>query len=208
MTTRLKKHAVLIGLVLGTLLLFIASWYYPGGSYLDANAVGYDWINNYLSNLLGPQAVNGAKNTARAWAIGGVLLLSGSFGLFFWKFAQRIRNRNAAYVIKYGGLLGMLVAFFTVVPRLHDSTVAISSILTLLVFFYITIFIIKSKLTWLKFISGCFLLAFYFVAYMYFARFHLEYLPLAQKVIFMVKIAWVLSLEYFTETADFAHIDN
>jgi hypothetical protein len=183
--------------------LFTATLNYPGGTALNPSSVGYDWANNYISNLLQPQAVNGMDNTARPWAVLGVLLMSASFGWFFVKFSKGIPVKSAANVIKYGGVLATGLAFLTVIPSQHDRMVTLSSVLTLLVFFYITIFILKSRLTILKICSVIFLSMFYVAAFMYFTRFHLEYLPMMQKAIFVMKIVWILALEYFTTEEDF-----
>ena len=66
--------------------------------------------------------------------------------------------------------------------------------------------VIKSRLTLMKIMSIAFLLTFYFGAYMYFTRSFLEYMPIMQKIIFMMKVIWVLSLEYLTENEDFQYI--
>jgi hypothetical protein len=68
--------------------------------------------------------------------------------------------------------------------------------------------VIKSKLRLLKIVSIVFLLTFYFGAYMYFSRFQLEYMPIMQKIIFMMKVTWVLLLEYLTNKEDFEHVIN
>ncbi len=192
--------------MVGTLLLIISTIYYPGGNSENVNSEGYDWVNNYISNLLRPLAVNGEENTARPIAIFGILLLSASFGFFFVNFARKIKIRSASLVIKYLGLLATTFGFVTVIPSMHDIMVTLSSILTLLIFFYITVIVIKSKLTMMKIMSIVFLLTFYFGAYMYFSRFQLEFMPVMQKIIFVMKIAWVLSLEYLTRKEDFEHI--
>jgi hypothetical protein len=202
----IKKYSTLIGIAIGTLLLTISTFYYPGGTYENVNSEGYDWAKNYISNLLGPLAVNGEENTARPFAIFGVLLLTASFGLFFVNFAKRIKIRSASLVIKYIGILATIFGFVTVIPSMHDIMVTLSSILTLLIFFYITVMVVKSKLTMMKIMSIVFLLTFYFGAYMYFSRYQLEYMPIMQKIIFMMKIIWVLSLEYLTRKEDFEHI--
>lgn len=202
----IKKYSILIGVMVGTLLLIISTIYYPGGNYENVNSEGYDWVNNYISNLLRPLAVNGEENTARPIAIFGILLLTASFGFFFVNFARKIKIRSASLVIKYLGLLATTFGFVTVIPSMHDIMVTLSSILTLLIFFYITVIVIKSKLTMMKIMSIVFLLTFYFGAYMYFSRFQLEFMPVMQKIIFVMKIAWVLSLEYLTRKEDFEHI--
>jgi hypothetical protein len=201
-----NKYLILIGVTIGILLLIMSTIYYPGGTYENVNSEGYDWTSNYISNLLRPVAVNGEENTARPFAILGVLFLTASFGLFFVNFSNRIKIRSASLVIKYFGILATTLGFITVVPSMHDIMVTLSSILTLLIFFYITVMVIKSNLTLMKIMSIAFLLTFYFGAYMYFARFQLEYMPIMQKIIFMMKITWVLSLEYLTRKEDFEHI--
>lgn len=201
-----KKHLILIGILISVILLIIATLYYPGGTYEDEDSIGYDWANNYISNLLRPLAVNGAENTARPFAILGVLFLSASFGVFFVKFSNRIKIKSASFVIKYLGVLATILGFITVVPSMHDIMVTASSILTLLIFFYITAMVIKSKLNLMKVLSITFLSTFYFAAYMYFTRSFLEYMPIMQKVIFLIKIVWILSLEYLTREEDFQHI--
>ncbi|MEQ8578618.1 MAG: hypothetical protein RIC57_05760 [Balneola sp.] len=202
----IKKYSILVGVMVGTLLLIISTIYYPGGNSENVNSEGYDWVNNYISNLLRPLAVNGEENTARPIAIFGILLLTASFGFFFVNFARKIKIRSASLVIKYLGLLATTFGFVTVIPSMHDIMVTLSSILTLLIFFYITVIVIKSKLTMMKIMSIVFLLTFYFGAYMYFSRFQLEFMPVMQKIIFVMKIAWVLSLEYLTRKEDFEHI--
>jgi hypothetical protein len=66
---RMKKYPVLIGVIISMLLLFIATSKYPGGSQFNKNAVGYDWKNNYISNLFGEKAVNGEDNASRFWLL-------------------------------------------------------------------------------------------------------------------------------------------
>lgn len=202
----MKKYAILIGIIIGTFLLILATFHYPGGTYENVNSEGYDWANNYISNLLRPLAVNGTENAARPYAILGVLFLTASFGVFFVKFSNRIKIKSASLVIKYLGILATILGFITVVPSMHDIMVTASSILTLLIFFYITVMVIKSKLSLMKVLSIIFLLTFYFGAYMYFTRSYLEYMPIMQKIIFLMKIVWILSLQYLTRKEDFQYI--
>jgi hypothetical protein len=139
----MKNYAILIGIIIGTFLLILATFHYPGGTYENVNSEGYDWANNYISNLLRPLAVNGTENAARPYAILGVLFLTASFGVFFVKFSNRIKIKSASLVIKYLGVLATILGFITVVPSMHDIMVTTSSILTLLIFFYITVMVIK-----------------------------------------------------------------
>lgn len=197
------KKLITAGLILGLLLLLVASQNYPGGNNLNVSAPGYDWQHNYLSDLLSPVARNGSANTARPWAIPGILFITLGFGAFFVDFSRKIGDPGAAKVLKYLGVAVTVFAFLTVIPPLHDSMVTISSILTLIVFFYITVFTFKSRLHFLKLLSVVFLSSFYLAAYMYFTRSYLELMPLMQKLIFFFKIIWVLLLLYFARKEDF-----
>lgn len=183
-------------------LLFIATQYYPGGSQHYKNSIGYDWKNNYLSNLFGEKAVNGSANPSRPWAIFGMLFLCVSFALFFIEFSKRIPVKGPSKIIRYCGVSAMLFAFLAVTPY-HDIMVTISDTLALISMFYITVFVLKSKLQLLKVLSIACLLIFYCANYVYYTRTYLEILPILQKTTLALTITWVLSLQYFTTNIDF-----
>ncbi|PSR13810.1 MAG: hypothetical protein DA408_17020 [Bacteroidetes bacterium] len=198
----LKKHLTLTGILIATVLLGIAIRYYPGGSQKDPSSPGYDWTNNYLSNLFSPYAFNGMNNSARLWAIGGVFFMSASFAVFFIQFSTKIAPHSAARVIKYGGVGATVFSFLTVTPW-HDTMIIFASILGLVSFFYITVLIFKSRLHALKVFSFIGLLLAYGCNFIYYTRTNLEWLPVLQKVTLLASILWILALEYFTEKADF-----
>jgi hypothetical protein len=198
----LKRYLILIGIIIALLLLVVAAVYYPGGSQLDKNSVGYDWKNNYLSNLFSVKAVNGAANASRPWAIAGMLFLCSAFGLFFFEFSKKIPSKLSANIIRYFGIGAMLFAFLVVAPY-HDIMVTISSTLALVSMFYIIIFIFKSKLHLFKVLSVVCMVALYSCNYVYFTRTGLEILPVLQKAAMLLTITWMLCLQYFTTSTDF-----
>jgi hypothetical protein len=202
----LQKNVISLGISLGILFLLIATFYYPGGSLQNEFSQGYSWTENYISNLLRPLAVNGKDNAARPWAIVGVLFLTSSFGLFFVQFSDYIQVKSAAFIIKYVGIVATFLGFLTVIPSLHDIMVTVTSVMTLLLFFYLTVIAIKAKMPILSIASVFFLSLFYLATFMYFGRFHLEYMPIMQKIILLAKIVWILSLTYFTTKDDFKHV--
>lgn len=59
-----KRNLILLGIIQASLLLFVATFHYPGGSQIDAQSIGFDWINKYLSNLFSPVAVYSVDNAA------------------------------------------------------------------------------------------------------------------------------------------------
>lgn len=205
----LKKYSVLSGIIISISLLLIATTLYPGGSEFDKTSIGYSWKTNYISNLFGEKAINGADNGGRFWAIAGMLFLSASFAVIFIKFSKKIPVKSAANVIKYTGVISMIFTFLIATP-LHDLMVSLSSTIFLIGLFYVTVFIYKSRLHFLKFICSICLLVFYSTLYIYgFGQF-LEFLPIMQKITFVVTITTIISLEYFTRKEDFlnAKSDN
>lgn len=200
-----RKHLILLGIIISIVLLLVATLHYPGGSQYDLNSIGYDWKNNYLSNLFGPKAVNGADNASQPWAACGMFFLCISFALFFITFSKKIPDQSASKVIKYFGMGGMIFAFLAVTPY-HDTMIIIADTLALVSIFYITVFVFKSKLHFSKVLSVLCMLSIYCCTYLYFTSSYLELLPIMQKTSLAINMLWVLWLEYFTKTEDFQHI--
>jgi hypothetical protein len=198
----LRKYSILLGIIISLLLLLLATLHYPGGSQYDKNSIGYDWKNNYLSNLFDVKAVNGSENASRLWAVAGMLFLCASFALFFIEFSKKISSKGAAKIIRYCGVSAMIFAFLAVTPY-HDAVIRLASTLALISMFYITVFLFKSRLHLLGILSVVCLLAFYSCNYIYFTRSYVEYLPIFQKIALAITITWVLFLQYFTSIADF-----
>jgi hypothetical protein len=202
-----KKYIVLSGILIAIALLYIATIYYPGGSQFNKNSIGYNWKDNYISNLFSPQAINGASNSSRLWAIFGMFFLSLSFAIFFYQFSKKIPSKGASGVIKYFGVVAMIAAFLAVTP-LHDMVITIASTTALVSMFYITVFLLKSKLFFLKILSIICLLICYCCIYIYYTGTYLEFLPIMQKVDLLTVIIWILCLEHFTTPVDFQLTKN
>jgi hypothetical protein len=198
----LRKYSIPLGIIISIFLLLVATLYYPGGSQYDKNSVGYDWKNNYLSNLFDEKTVNGSENASRLWAISGMLFLCVSFAFFFIEFPKRIPSKGAAKIIRYCGVGAMTFAFLAVTPY-HDTMITIASTLALISMFYITVFVFKSRLHLLKILSIVCLFVSYSCNYIYYTRSYVEFLPLLQKIALVITIPWILSLQYFTTITDF-----
>jgi hypothetical protein len=202
---KIKEHLFTFLLGIALLFIFTATLFYPGGSQHNATSVGYSWQHNYLSNLFSEFAMNGAPNTARAWATIGMLFFCSSFALFFWEFSSKIADKNSSKIIKYSGTFGMLTAFGAATP-FHDTAITIAGVLSLLSIFYVSVFVFKSRLVLLKFISVSVLVVSYMLNIVYYFRFHLELLPILQKVSLAIIIWWMLLLKYQSTSKDFLHI--
>ena len=197
-----SKHFLPLGITLSLVLLAVAVSKYPGGSQLNANSIGFDWKQNYLCNLFGETAVNGAPNNARIWAISGWFIMCTTIAAFFISFAKKIILKSAARVIRYCGILGMIAAFLAVTP-LHDGAITAALVFSMISVVYITASLFKTKSTWLKILSILTLIIAYSTAAVYYTRFHLEILPTLQKVTLVAFLIWMLSLHYFTKPQDF-----
>jgi len=198
----LRKYAVLSGILIAIVLLFVATLHYPGGSQADKNSIGYSWKDNYFSNLFNEKAINGVDNASKPSAVAGMFFLCASFALFFYQFPQKIPSKVAAGVIKYFRVLAMVCAFLIATP-LHDLMVTVAGTGALVSMFYIAVFIFKSKMSLLKIFTILVLLVFYCCNYLYYTRSYLVALPIMQKVLFVTIIAWILYLEHFTTNVDF-----
>lgn len=195
-----KKHSVLICLVISVILIVIASLAYPGGSLLDKNSVGFQWSKNFLSNLFEPKALNGSDNPGRIWAIIGMAFHSVGYGIFFINMSKKIAQRQWANILKYIGAANILLISLIATP-LHDVGV-ISIVLTLIGLFSITVFILKSKLHLLKFCCIICLLTFYCFFFL-FGFGYLSWAVIMQKVYNTSAMLLILALEYFTGYEDF-----
>jgi len=200
-----KKYSVLICMIISVILIVIAASVYPGGSLLDKNSIGFNWSENFISNLFAAKAINGSDNPGRIWAVIGMAFQSVGYGVFFIHMSKKIPLKTWAGILKFIGIANIVLIFLIATP-LHDLG-TISIILTLLGLFIITIFVLKSKLHFLKFCCIICLLTFY----CFFFLFGFGYLGLAvimQKVYNASAILLVLGLEYFTKYEDFVQIKS
>ncbi len=197
----LKKYSVLLGISISLCLILVATMVYPGGSFFDSNSVGFDWSKNFISNLFAPKALNGAENPSVIWADAGMILLSASIALFFIHFSAKIPAGSASKIIKYLGAGGMLFTFLIVTP-MHDLMVTVASTLFLMCIFYITVFILKSRLHLFKFLCVLAMLVFYYTLWLYGSG-NYDDLPIMQKINFASMLSLILVVEYFTAKSDF-----
>ena len=197
----MQKYSVLIFVIISVLFLVIATFLYPGGSILDENSVGFDWSKNFISNLFLTKALNGSENPSRIWALIGMVFNSIGYGLFFIHTSRKIPQKHTELVLISIGVVNMLLTFLIATP-LHDIMVPVSSTLTMIGLFYITVFIIKAKIHWLTVFCMISLLIFYSTLYMYGAG-NWRLLAVMQKVTFLCFILLVLTIEYFTKVEDF-----
>lgn len=196
----IRKYSVLICMFTSVILIIIATLGYPGGSLFDKNSIGFNWSKNFLSNLFAPKAINGSENPGWIWALIGIAFHSVGYGVFFINMSKKIPLKKWAGILKYLGIINIILIFLIATP-FHDLGV-ISIMLTLFGLFIITVFILKSNLALLKFCCIVCLATYY----CFFSAFGLGFLGLAiimQKVYIVSSMLLVLGLEYFTNYKHF-----
>ncbi|GAB3244218.1 hypothetical protein GCM10027346_41710 [Hymenobacter seoulensis] len=196
-----KTYSVLICVIISVLLMGIATLLYPGGSLVDHNSEGFDWSRNFFSNLFAATALNGAKNTARPWAIGGMAFHSFSYGLFFMHMSQKIPDRHASTLLKLIGVATIAFTFLIVTP-LHDVMILLAGSLAQISLLTITLKLFQTKRQVLKIASSSCFLTFYYVAYLYGSG-DWGMLAIMQKIWVLSSIALIVALEYGTHLEDF-----
>ncbi|HXD77480.1 MAG TPA: hypothetical protein VN616_06710 [Puia sp.] len=198
----LRKHIFLIGIVVGLVLIAIATTVYPGGSAFNPASVGFSWKYNYMCNLFGGTAVNGAVNNARSWAICGWFVMCFTNAIFFVRFATRISAIGASRIVCYCGVLGAISAFLAVTP-LHDIAITCTLVFLMTAVLYILIFVFKSKRAYLKVLGLLTMVVTYLSAYVYYTGTFLQSLATLQKASLFCILTWFLCLNYFTTKDDF-----
>jgi len=182
------------GIVLFSLLYFVAAEYYPGGSNFSPHEKGFSWFNNYWCELLGENAKNGQNNRARPIAILAMLILSFSISLFWVKLPQLIpmqlwKNR----ILQISGVISMFSAIF-IYSSYHDFSVYISVLFGTLAFL-ITLYGLYTHHL-IKYFNYCFLCLFLIQAnnFIYLSSILIDYLPLLQKITFIIVFIWIIAL--------------
>ncbi|MCC6840941.1 MAG: hypothetical protein IT230_12360 [Flavobacteriales bacterium] len=196
------QWAILVCVLLAGPLMFIATRLYPGGSLADSQSIGFDWTKNFFSNLFLEKALNGADNPGRPWALVGIAIHSLGEGFFFLYMSRVIAHKHAALVLKVVGYANILFNFLIATP-LHDAAVTISSTLSLLGLFYITMFVLRSRLHVLKACCIACMLVFYYTLFLY-GTGDWGLLAVMQKVSAGCSTLLVLALTFFTGKEHFA----
>ncbi len=185
----------IFGAALFVMLYFVATIFYPGGSQVDKNAVGFSWLNNYWCNLLNDNAINGQPNTAKPIAIAGMIILCVTLSLFWLLFPLYINmGKKYKIAIQTSGLLSMGAASLLFTNFNHDLITNLASLFGLLA--TIGVYIGLYKLQWYRlFAFG--LMNILLVAlnnYVYYNQELIVYLPIIQKISFATFLIWICSI--------------
>ncbi len=188
---RIWMMIVNTGIVLFFCLYFTAALNYPGGSQADIYSSGFSWRDNYWCNLLDKNAINGALNGARPFALAAMMVLCITLA-FFWiwfpVFAkmEKVKIR----IIRSAGIAAMATAFFLFAGP-HDIIINAASLFGL-VSSIGTLYGLY-QLKW----KGLFTIGILNMALIvinnifYYNKGLLSYLPVVQKISFVFFLLWI-----------------
>lgn len=181
------------GIILFVLLYITATLLYPGGSDIDRNAKGFNWLHNYWCELMAPRSQNGLPNTARSVAIFAMCMLAASLALIWYYVPLHLPlGKPLQKLISWSGILSMIMLFFLFTND-HDNVINIAALLGFTAMLLTSAGLYRKKMFFL-FALGviCFLLGL-LNAWLYYSG-QRYYLPIVQKITFMLFLVWFILL--------------
>jgi hypothetical protein len=113
-----------------TVAMAVAASLYPGGTWCDPRAPGYDVWRSFFCDVLHIRGLNGLPNPGAAFARAALLLIAAAFVPFWFAlpFALKLGARRAAAVRAFGaastsGCLIVALAPSDRFPQLHQAAV-------------------------------------------------------------------------------------
>ena len=178
--------------VVGFLCLYVvASFYYPGGSQLDHDSVGFSWADNYWCNLLSERAINGQPNKAQPIALTAMFIICISLAYFSYIFSQLTDlKRHSKLTIQISSVCGAIVTMF-LFTSFHNTVINVACLCGLITIVFILIELKNAKWMWL-FSFGILNVALVILNnVLYYGRELIIYLPIIQKITFLSFLLWV-----------------
>jgi len=121
-----------MGSMLFLLLYFIATLYYPGGTYSNKSFQGFSWTHNYWCNLLNQNAINGQPNQARPIAFAAMAVLGLTLTVFWHLFPLYAGFKaKERLIVQTSGFVSMAISVF-VFTNFHDTIINIAGIFGLI----------------------------------------------------------------------------
>jgi hypothetical protein len=194
-TKRSNSNYILIpfiGICLFTILYFTATLFYPGGNETDRSAKGFSWQHNYWCELLATHAENGEINTAKPVAITAMIILAVSLAILWFYIPEFLTFKNfEKHVIRYSGILSMAILFFLFTgSHAHDTVLNISGILGVIAITATLTGLHKTRQYKLFGLGIVCLILCFINNYIYYTKDYLFYLPVIQKISFLLFLLW------------------
>jgi hypothetical protein len=179
-----------LGFCLFIILYVIAASLYPGGSEINLSAKSFSWKHNYWCDLLETHAENGEPNTARTTAIVAMAVLCISIALF-WYFVPRLFTFKpfSKKLIQFTGVISMGILVF-LQANFHDIIINIAGASGVIALTGTLIGLYKNR-SYFLFVLGVVCVFLLFLNnYIYYTKQWLYYLPVVQKLSFILFLLW------------------
>jgi hypothetical protein len=196
MLGQISRRPVATGVLLYVVMYFIAAQFYPGGTYRNRNAQGFDWVRNFWCNLLDSTSLNGQANTARPLAIAAMALLVCCITYFWYKFPSYVVcSKMVGRLIQYCGCAAMLLSGLLLATAHHDVAINVSCFFGAIavIFALYSLFINKHHLAFKIGIASIVLMC--ANVYFYYINTNLLALAIVQKFAFASFLLWFVLVE-------------
>jgi hypothetical protein len=182
------------GTIVFIFLYIVAATLYPGGSQANTHSAGFSWANNYWCNLLNEKAINGMTNTARPVAFAAMAALCIAQVSFWWLLVTVLPfSRLHKNLILFSGC-GSAIAGIFIFTGLHDPLIIIAGVLGIFALMALMAALYKHNWKWL-FFAGIINIALVLLNNLiYYSKNLLVYLPLVQKLTFLVFLGWLCGI--------------
>ena len=193
----LKNRRILFpvwGILLFIIFYFLSASAYPGGSDADKTAKGFSWQHNYWCELLANEAQNGQTNTARPIAIMAMIILAISLIIFWYTIPGLFTNKKIVNkTITFTGISSMMVMPL-LLTNSHDLVINIAGILGCIAIIGLLANLFRHRLYFLLYLGIFCLLLCVLNNYVYYSNDLLKYLPVIQKISFLIFLLWFILL--------------
>jgi hypothetical protein len=176
-------------------LYIVAASLYPGGSFFNRAAVGYDWKTNYWCELLAATAKNGRPNPGRPFAFSAMIILAFSIGTCWYLLPLVMKHRYARVTIRVCGTLSMAISLFISSPY-HDMVINISGGFALIALVSTFFGLYKMKAHALLSLGILCVLLAMLNNFIYHTNTFMEVLPVVQKITFACFLTWFAGLSW------------
>jgi hypothetical protein len=184
--------------VTGILLFFvfyiISTLFYPGGSNFNQAEDGFNWQTNYWCELLYEYSKNGHINAARPYALTAMASLTISVGYFWFYFPQLLKaSEKLCNIVRWSGGVSMVLSSF-IFTNFHDSLIYLSVISGSVAYIGLIYMLFRSGHSRYGIYGSICLFLILLNNLIYVVQIGIEYLPIIQKITFLLTLSWILSL--------------
>jgi hypothetical protein len=145
---------------------------------------------------MAPEAKNGEPNTARPIGITAMFVLAISLGLFWFYIPKLFGFRTyTKQLVRYCGILSMAVLIFFL-AGFHDSVINIAGVLGVIAMSLVIVALYKNRSYGLFALGIVCILLCILNNYIYYTEHFFYYLPIVQKISFLVFLLWFWLLDF------------